>query len=79
MNLLIFSDCKMSGNVAVILSGCGVYDGSEVHEASAVCVGLSRLGKKISFFAPNKTQHHAINHLNGGEDTQGRRGESCYE
>lgn len=58
-------------SVCVILSGCGVYDGSEVHEASAVCVGLARKGKKIVFFAPNKNQHHAINHLNGASDPQG--------
>ena len=30
--------------VAVVLSGCGVYDGSEIHEASAALVALSRLG-----------------------------------
>ncbi len=33
--------------VAVILSGCGVYDGTEVHEASAVMVHLSRAGAKV--------------------------------
>ena len=31
-----------SHRVAVILAGCGVYDGSEVHEASAALVSLSR-------------------------------------
>jgi enhancing lycopene biosynthesis protein 2 len=25
---------------------------------------------QIVFFAPNKTQHHAINHINGEEDEQ---------
>ncbi len=38
---------KMSGTVAVVLSGCGVFDGSEIHESAAVCVALSRHGKKI--------------------------------
>ena len=41
----------MTEKVAVILSGCGVYDGSEVHEASACCVALSRAGKKVVFYA----------------------------
>lgn len=37
----------MVKRVAVILSGCGVYDGTEVHEASAVLVHLSRAGAKV--------------------------------
>lgn len=38
----------MAKRVAVILSGCGVYDGTEVHEASAVLVHLSRAGAKVT-------------------------------
>lgn len=37
----------MSKRVAVILAGCGVYDGTEIHEASAVLVHLSRAGAKV--------------------------------
>ncbi|KAM5126415.1 glutamine amidotransferase-like class 1 domain-containing protein 3, mitochondrial [Mantella aurantiaca] len=37
----------MSRKVAVILSGCGVYDGSEIHESSAVLVHLSRAGVQL--------------------------------
>lgn len=37
----------MVKRVAVILSGCGVYDGTEIHEASAVLVHLSRAGAKV--------------------------------
>lgn len=37
----------MAKRVAVILAGCGVYDGTEVHEASAVMVHLSRAGAKV--------------------------------
>ena len=33
-------------DVAVVLSGCGVFDGTEIHEISAVCAALSRAGKK---------------------------------
>ena len=41
----------MTNKVAIILSGCGVYDGSEVHEASACCVALSRAGKQVVFYS----------------------------
>lgn len=38
----------MAKRVAVVLAGCGVYDGSEIHEASAVLVHLSRGGASVS-------------------------------
>ncbi len=37
-------------SVAVILSGCGVYDGSEIHESVLTMLSLSRLGAEVSFF-----------------------------
>jgi enhancing lycopene biosynthesis protein 2 len=61
---------KLCNRVAVVLSGCGVYDGSEIHEASACLVHLSRHGADVSMFAPDKPQLHVINHLKG-EPTEG--------
>lgn len=52
-------------NVAVILSGCGVYDGSEVHEAVLTLLAIEQQGAKYNCFAPNISQHHVINHLTG--------------
>lgn len=52
-------------NVAVILSGSGVYDGSEIHEASACLVHLSRHSANVHLFAPDVPQKHVINHLTG--------------
>lgn len=52
-------------NVAVVLSGCGVYDGSEIHEASACLVHLSRHAASVHVFAPDLPQKHVINHLTG--------------
>lgn len=49
--------------VAVILSGCGVFDGSEIHEAVSVLVHLSRAGAKYECFAPDAAQAHVVNHL----------------
>ncbi|MCE1787311.1 isoprenoid biosynthesis protein ElbB, partial [Enterobacter hormaechei] len=59
-------------SVAVILSGCGVYDGSEIHESVLTMLSLSRLGAKVSFFSPDEVQHHVINHLNGEEKAESR-------
>ena len=51
--------------VAVILSGCGVYDGSEIHEAVLTLLAIEQNGASYRCFAPNITQHHVINHLTG--------------
>ena len=40
-------------DVAVVLSGCGVFDGTEIHEISAVCAALSRAGKNIGIIILN--------------------------
>lgn len=63
----------MTDKIAVILSGCGVYDGSEVHEASAACTAISRAGKKIAFYAPDKDQFHMVNHVTSEDDTDAKR------
>lgn len=52
-------------SVAVVLSGSGVFDGSEVHEASAVLVHLSRAGADVSIYAPDIPQMHVLNHAKG--------------
>ncbi|KAM9356822.1 glutamine amidotransferase-like class 1 domain-containing protein 3, mitochondrial [Symphorus nematophorus] len=55
----------MVKRVAVILSGCGVYDGTEIHEASAILVHLSRAEAKVQMFAPDADQLHVVNHCEG--------------
>lgn len=49
--------------VAVILSGCGVFDGAEIHESVLVLLALDRLNARITCTAPDIAQHHVINHL----------------
>lgn len=49
--------------VAVILSGCGVFDGSEIHEAVSILIHLSRAGAAYECFAPDIAQAHVVNHL----------------
>lgn len=51
--------------VAVVLSGCGVYDGAEVTEAVSTLIHLTSLGIKVSCFAPDAPQMHVVNHLTG--------------
>jgi enhancing lycopene biosynthesis protein 2 len=51
--------------VAVILSGCGVYDGSEIHEAVLTLLHLDKRGARVSCFAPSIPQAHVVNHLEG--------------
>jgi len=58
--------------IAVILSGCGVYDGTEVHEASAALAALSRAGAEVAMFAPDKDQAHVVDHTKGAEMEQTR-------
>ncbi|EGR0169886.1 isoprenoid biosynthesis glyoxalase ElbB [Vibrio alginolyticus] len=53
--------------VAVILSGSGVYDGSEIHEAVLALYAIEKAGANWHCFAPNIDQLHVINHLTGDE------------
>lgn len=57
----------MNKKVAVILSGCGVYDGSEIHESVITLLRLDQRGVQVQCFAPDIDQAHVINHLNGEE------------
>ena len=56
--------------VAVVLSGCGVYDGAEIHESVITLLALDRAGAEIIIAAPNVDQAHVINH-NLGEPAEG--------
>lgn len=53
--------------IAVVLSGCGVYDGAEIHESVLVLLRLSQLGIDYQCMAPNMDQMHVVNHLTGEE------------
>ncbi|WPP44745.1 isoprenoid biosynthesis glyoxalase ElbB [Pseudomonas sp. AN-1] len=62
----------MSKKVAVILSGCGVYDGAEIHESVIALLRLSQRGAQVQCFAPDMAQHHVVNHLTGQEMAESR-------
>ncbi len=51
--------------IGVVLSGCGVYDGSEIHEAVITLLALDRAGVEAICMAPDMEQLHVVNHLSG--------------
>ena len=51
--------------VAVVLAGCGVYDGAEINEAVLTLLCLEQQGASYQCFAPDIEQMHVINHLSG--------------
>jgi len=50
---------------AVVLAGCGVMDGAEIHEAVMTLYAIDSNGGTYQLFAPNVMQHHVINHITG--------------
>jgi len=55
----------MAKRIGVVLSGCGVYDGSEIHEAVITLLAIDRAGAEAVCMAPDIPQMHVINHLVG--------------
>ena len=51
--------------VAVILSGCGVYDGAEIHESVLTLLALDRANAEVTVAAPDIAQMHVVNHQTG--------------
>lgn len=55
----------MAKKIGVVLSGCGVYDGAEIHEAVITLLALDRAGAQAVCMAPNVAQMHVIDHTKG--------------
>ena len=51
--------------IGVVLSGCGVFDGAEIHESVCVLLSLSRAGAEVICIAPDILQRHVVNHQTG--------------
>lgn len=58
--------------IGVVLSGCGVYDGSEIHEAVITLLAIARAGAEAVCFAPDKPQAEVIDHLHSEKVIEGR-------
>ncbi|MCF8464836.1 MAG: isoprenoid biosynthesis glyoxalase ElbB [Flavobacteriales bacterium] len=57
----------MSYKIGVLLSGNGVYDGSEIHESVFTLLAIDENKGEAVCMAPNIEQHHVVNHLSGDE------------
>ena len=57
---------------AVVLSGCGVFDGAEIHEATLTMLAIMKHGAQYTIFAPDIPQHHVVNHITGEEMNESR-------
>jgi len=53
--------------IGVVLSGCGVYDGAEIHESVITLLAIDRAGAQAVCMAPNVDQMHVVNHVTGEE------------
>lgn len=58
--------------VAIILSGCGVYDGSEINEVVLTILSLELRNVSYQCFAPDIEQYHVIDHLKGKDISECR-------
>ncbi|MGT3339585.1 isoprenoid biosynthesis glyoxalase ElbB [Yersinia enterocolitica] len=51
--------------VAIILSGCGVYDGAEINEVVLTLLALEEGHVLYQCFAPDIDMYHTVNHISG--------------
>ncbi|KAB0301724.1 isoprenoid biosynthesis glyoxalase ElbB [Vibrio fortis] len=56
---------RAAKNIAIILSGSGVFDGTEIHEAVLTFLSLEKHGISYDTFAPDIVQAHVVNHMTG--------------
>jgi len=50
---------------AVVLAGCGIFDGAEIHESVLTLLAIEKFGASYQCFAPDIKQYHVLNHLTG--------------
>ncbi len=55
----------MKPRIGVVLSGCGVLDGSEIHEATLTLYFLDKHGAEAVCLAPDKDQAEVVDHVRG--------------
>lgn len=59
--------------IAVVLSGCGVFDGSEIHEAVLTLLALDQADAEARCFAPDMPQAHVVDHVAGAPTAEETR------
>ena len=63
----------MKKKIGVVLSGCGFYDGAEIHESTLTLLAIDRAGAEAVCMAPDMDQMHVVNHLTGEADEEQKR------
>jgi len=58
--------------IAVILSGCGHLDGTEINEAVFTILAINKLNAQATMFAPNIERYDVVNHLDNTVTNQKR-------
>ena len=58
--------------IGVMLSGCGVKDGAEIHESVLTLLAIDRAGAQAVCLAPNVAQAQVTNHVTGEAGTGAR-------
>jgi len=59
-------------SIAVILSGSGNQDGTEIHEATLTLWAIHKNGADYQCYASDIPQHHVLNHITGEEMDESR-------
>lgn len=63
---------KKNPRFAVVLSGCGRADGSEIHEATCALLAIDCANCTYQCFAPDIAQAAVVNHLSGKTTAESR-------
>jgi enhancing lycopene biosynthesis protein 2 len=63
----------MTKKFAIILSGCGQFDGSETHETVILLLAMTQQGIEWDAFAPDITQHKVYDHYTQQDVDETRR------
>ena len=58
--------------IGVLLSGCGVYDGSEIQETVLTLLAIKEAGHDYVCISVDANQHHVIDHTKGEEMKESR-------
>lgn len=58
---------KQSKRIGVVLSGCGVMDGAEIHESVITLLAIDQENAEAICMAPDMNQMHVMNHLTSTE------------
>ena len=59
--------------IGLLISGCGLYDGTETHEAILAMLALDRRNLKYRCLVPDRPQMHVVDHTTGQEHQKSAR------